>query len=332
MTDYPELAEKKVVVTGAAGFIGSHLTEMLLENNAHVTALVHYNSNSQIGWLKEIRQHPNLNIVAGDVRDPFQMSKLLANAEIVFHLAALIGIPYSYKAPQSYLETNIQGTLNLLEAAKLNGVGKLIVTSTSEVYGTAITVPIDEKHPLQAQSPYSATKIAADMLAKSYAASFNLPVTIVRPFNTFGPRQSLRAVIPAIILQAMRGNVISLGDLAPVRDFNYVTDTASGFIAAAIHGRNDASIYNLATGIAHSIGDTAALIGQIMGLTLEIRHENERTRPPDSEVMKLLGDSQKAAAEIKWIPEHSFKQGLEKTINWLKSNAHTYDDPQKFKS
>lgn len=319
-----DFSGKKVLVTGAAGFIGSHLTEELLRQGAEVTALVRYNSRSDNGWLKAAADHERLTIVSGDIRDPFQVERLVAEAQSIFHLAALIGIPFSYAAPQSYIETNVTGTLNILEAARRHKTARVILTSTSEVYGTAITVPIDEQHPLQAQSPYSASKIAADMLGKAYSCSFNLPVTIVRPFNTYGPRQSLRAVIPAIIMQALQSKTIKLGDLRPVRDFNFVTDTARGFIAAALHGKTDASIYNLASGTAYSIGETAAMIAQHLQMDFAICQEEMRIRPAGSEVMRLLGDAGKATQELGWKPQVNLLQGLAQTIAWLKSNQHEY--------
>lgn len=323
---------RKVVVTGAGGFIGSHLTEALLAQNARVTALVRYNSRSDIGWLAEAVANPNLTIVSGDIRDPFQVNRLLEDTDTVFHLAALIGIPFSYTAPQSYIETNITGTVNVLESARRHGIRRTILTSTSEVYGTAIRVPIDEDHPLQAQSPYSASKIAADMLGKSYACSFGLPVTIVRPFNTFGPRQSLRAVIPTIIAQALNGRRIKLGDTRPERDFNFVADTVAGFIAAAAEGSPDAEIYNLATGKAHTIGETAAAIAGLFGSDIEIEHDEQRDRPADSEVMRLLGSADKARKQLNWQPQVSFSEGLSRTIAWVEKNLASYGDTRNFKS
>ncbi|MBU1109525.1 MAG: SDR family NAD(P)-dependent oxidoreductase [Candidatus Riflebacteria bacterium] len=324
------LTGKKVVVTGAAGFIGSHLTEKLLATGAQVTVLVRYNSRSEIGWLKQCAENKNLKIVSGDIRDPFLVRNLLEGADTVFHLAALIAIPFSYVAPQSYVETNINGTLNVLEAAKTHKLGKIILTSTSEVYGTALKVPIDEDHPLQAQSPYSASKIAADMMGKAYACSFDLPVVIVRPFNTYGPRQSLRAVIPAIIRQALDSHQVRLGDLRPVRDFNFVGDTVNGFIAAAASNYCKGEIFNLATGSSVSIGETVELIGKLMTKELEIVHEDQRARPKDSEVMVLRGNSDKARTLLGWQPEHSLEQGLKQTIDWLEKNRHEYLQPQKF--
>ena len=332
MNKIENLTNKKVLVTGAAGFIASHLTEMLLQKGAKVTAFVKYNSTSSIGWLEEISDKENLTIIHGDVRDPFQINSAVKDIDIIFHLAALIGIPYSYAAPQSYVETNLLGTMNILEAAKSHKTSKIILTSTSEVYGTAITVPIKEDHPLQAQSPYSATKIAADMMGKAYACSFGLPVTIVRPFNTFGPRQSLRAVIPTIITQALKGKIIKLGDTKPVRDFNYVLNTCEGFIAAALNGNSNAEIYNLASCEEHTIGETAQLIADIMGAKLEIQHDSLRDRPADSEVMRLLGDYSKAEKELGWKPHYSFKEGLTQTINWFEKNIDKYKDIGNYKS
>ncbi len=332
MNNFHKLHNKNILVTGAGGFIASHLVEMLLNNGAKVKALVKYNSNSSIGWLEETSTNENLSIVHGDVRDPFQIDKLVENIDIIFHLAALIGIPYSYAAPQSYVDTNLVGTMNILEAAKSHKTSKIVLTSTSEVYGTAIKVPIDENHPLQAQSPYSATKIAADMMGKAYSCSFGLPITIVRPFNTFGPRQSLRAVIPTIITQALKGKSIKLGDTRPIRDFNFVLNTCEGFIAAALNGKSNAEIYNIASGEEHTIGETACLIAEIMGAKLEINHDPQRDRPSDSEVMRLLGDNTKAKNELGWLPKYSFKEGLTQTIQWFEKNIDKYKDIGTYKS
>ncbi len=321
---------KSVAVTGAAGFIGSHLTGQLLEAGARVRALVRYNSRSDTGWLKELQQHPNLQIVSGDIRDPFQVRSFLEGVDTVFHLAALIAIPFSYQAPQSYVETNITGTLNLLEAAKTHKLRQVVLTSTSEVYGTARRVPIDEDHPLQPQSPYSASKIAADMMGRAYASSFELPVVIVRPFNTYGPRQSMRAVIPTIITQALDGNQVRLGDLRPIRDFNFVTDTAAGFIAAAGRDNCRGEIFNLATGNGVSIGETVALIGRLLGKEIEIVEEENRLRPPDSEVMRLIGNAGKAGQMLGWQPRYSLEEGLRQTIEWLKNNRDEYQQSRKY--
>lgn len=323
---------RTVAVTGAGGFIGSHLTEALLNRGAKVRALTRYNSRSDTGWLTETAGHPALTIIAGDIRDPFMVDRLVSDCDTVFHLAALIGIPFSYTAPQSYIETNVNGTLNVLEAARRHKIRRTILTSTSEVYGTALYVPIDENHPLQAQSPYSASKISADMLGRSYNCAFGLPVTIVRPFNTFGPRQSLRAVIPTIIAQALQGKKILLGDTRPVRDFNFVTDTAAGFIAAASADHAAAEVYNLATGQGQTIGETAALIAELTGTDIEIVHDDTRDRPADSEVMRLIGTACRAEAEIAWKPAVTFKDGLKKTIAWIKQHSAAYSDAASFKS
>lgn len=320
---------KKVVVTGAGGFIGSHLTERLLELGAKVTALVHYNCRSFNGWLEEKAiYHDSLAIVSGDIRDPFQINELLNEADTVFHLAALIGIPFSYKAPQSYLETNLNGTLNILEATKNKKVRKIIVTSTSEVYGTAIQTPMNEKHPLQAQSPYSASKIAADMLAYSYACAFETPVTIVRPFNTFGPRQSARAVIPTVIEQALSCKTIKIGDLSPIRDFNFVSDTVEGFIKAAQNGVTGET-YNLATGKGITIGEMVEAVAKILNIDCSTEFEEIRKRPVSSEVMCLIGDASKAVKELDWQPKVKFEEGIKQTIQWFeKLHKHSQKNYQ----
>ena len=332
MNKIESLKNKNILVTGAGGFIASHLVEMLLNSGAKVKAFVKYNSTSSVGWLEESQYNKNLTIIHGDVRDPFQVNSAVKDVDIIFHLAALIGIPYSYAAPQSYAETNLLGTMNILEAAKVHKTSKIVLTSTSEVYGTAIKVPINEDHPLQAQSPYSATKIAADMMGKAYSCSFGLPVTIVRPFNTFGPRQSLRAVIPTIITQALKGNTIKLGDTKPVRDFNFVLNTCEGFISAALKGNSNAEIYNIASGEEHTIGETAELIAGIMGAKLELQHDVQRDRPANSEVMRLLGDYSKAEKELGWKPRYSFKEGLTQTIHWFEKNIDKYKDIGNYKS
>jgi len=321
---------RKVAVTGAAGFIGSHLTEQLLAAGAQVRAMIRYNSRSDAGWLKDSQQHPDLQIISGDIRDPFQVRSFLEGIDTVFHLAALIAIPFSYQAPQSYVETNITGTLNLLEAAKAHKLRRVVLTSTSEVYGTALRVPIDEEHPLQPQSPYSASKIAADMMSRAYSSSFELPVVIIRPFNTYGPRQSMRAVIPTIIAQALDGNQLRLGDLRPVRDFNYVADTAAGFIAAASSDCSRGETFNLATGKGVSIGETVAIIGKLLGKNLEIIEEENRLRPPDSEVMRLIGNADRAHQQLGWQAQYSLEEGLQQTIEWLKNHRGEYQQSRKY--
>lgn len=325
-----DLFESKFLVTGSAGFIGSHLTEALLKKGCKVKALVKYNSRSDIGFLSEIENDKNLEIVFGDVRDPFAVEGLVSDCDAVFHLAALIGIPYSYIAPQSYVETNVTGTLNILEAAKKHKIKKVVVTSTSEVYGTALHTPMSETHPLQAQSPYSASKISADMMATAYSKSFSLPVSIVRPFNTFGPRQSMRAVIPTIINQALKGDIVNLGDVSTVRDFNYIDNTILGFIAAMERGKSTAEVYNISSGTGITIQNTANKIFEIIGKDVEIRTVSERIRPKKSEVLNLIGDSSKARTELDWKPTISFENGLIKTIEWVKNNLAKFPNSNKY--
>lgn len=317
----------RVLVTGADGFIGSHLTEELVKSGEKVTAFCLYNSFGTLGWIdtlpKEIRSE--IEIFTGDVRDPNGVRTAMRGQQRVFHLAALIAIPFSYHSPDSYVDTNIKGTLNVLNAARELGTERVMVTSTSEVYGTAQYVPIDEKHPFQGQSPYSATKIGADRLAESFYRSFDLPVTIVRPFNTYGPRQSGRAVIPTIISQLLAGQQeIHLGKLSPTRDFNFVKDTAYGFMAIANCPAAIGQELNIATGEEHSIGDLAnELIAQI-NPNAKIVCEEERLRPEKSEVNRLLGDSTKMRALTGWKPEYTFEQGLAETVAWIRDNLDTY--------
>lgn len=307
----------KVLVTGADGFIGSHLTEMLLENGYKVRALCYYNSSNSWGWLDGLN-HPNLEIVSGDVRDSHFCKHLVSDIEIIFHLAALIAIPYSYVAPESYLDTNIKGTLNICQAAKENGVKRVLITSTSEVYGTARYVPIDENHPKQPQSPYSATKIGADAMALSFYNSFNLPVVIVRPFNTYGPRQSARAVIPTIIAQIANGiRELKLGDLSPTRDFNFVKDTCQGFIELS---KCDAAIgeeVNISSNYEISIRETLELIAKIMGADVDFIEDIQRLRPKQSEVLRLWGDNAKMKSLTGFEPAYSIEAGLRETIEWF---------------
>ena len=317
----------RVLVTGADGFIGSHLTEELVKSGEKVTAFCLYNSFGTLGWIdtlpKEIRSE--IEIFTGDVRDPNGVRTAMRGQQRVFHLAALIAIPFSYHSPDSYVDTNIKGTLNVLNAARELETERVMVTSTSEVYGTAQYVPIDEKHPFQGQSPYSATKIGADRLAESFYRSFDLPVTIVRPFNTYGPRQSGRAVIPTIISQLLAGQQeIHLGKLSPTRDFNFVKDTAHGFMAIANCPAAIGQELNIATGEEHSIGDLAnELIAQI-NPSAKIVCEEERLRPEKSEVNRLLGDSTKMRTLTGWKPEYTFEQGLAETINWIRDNLDSY--------
>ncbi|MDE6329888.1 MAG: NAD-dependent 4,6-dehydratase LegB [Muribaculaceae bacterium] len=313
---------KNVAVTGADGFIGSHLTEALLREGCHVKALAQYNSFNNWGWLEGI-SHPELEIATGDVRDPNFCREFVKGADTVFHLAALIAIPYSYVAPDSYVDTNVKGTLNICQAARDAGVGRLLVTSTSEVYGTARYVPIDENHPRQPQSPYSATKIAADALALSFYNAFELPVTIVRPFNTYGPRQSARAIIPTIISQIASGERrIKVGDLTPTRDFNYVADTCRGFIALA---KSDATVgleVNIATGTEITMADTLATIARLMGADVEWVRDPQRIRPSGSEVFRLCGDNTRIRELTGWHPEVDIEEGLRRTIEWITDPAN----------
>lgn len=312
------MLKKRVLVTGADGFIGSHLVELLLANDFQVTALAQYNSFNFWGWLESIPNHENLNIISGDIRDPHFCQKITRDIDVVFHLAALIAIPYSYSAPQSYVETNVTGTLNLCQSALDNNVSRFIHTSTSEVYGTALYVPIDEKHPLQAQSPYSASKIGADAMAMSFYNAFNLPLSIVRPFNTYGPRQSARAIIPTIISQIANGEQkIKLGDLSPTRDFNYVTDTCRGFLAVAESEKTIGEVVNVGSNFEISMADTLNLIKDIMQSDVEFVTDEQRIRPEKSEVFRLWCDNKKMVALTGFKPEFSIKQGLIETVNWF---------------
>jgi NAD dependent epimerase/dehydratase len=314
-------------VTGAEGFIGSHLVEALVASGARVRAMVLYNSWGSWGWLESLPPDvlANVEVVLGDVRDPRATLEFVEGADVVYHLAALIAIPYSYRAPHSYLETNAGGTLNVLEAVRSHRTPRMVHTSTSEVYGTAVRVPIDEDHPLQAQSPYSATKVAADKLAESYHASFDVPVVTLRPFNTYGPRQSARAVIPTIISQLAAGREeVSLGALEPTRDLLYVADTARAFIAAASAPLADVAggVLNAGTGDEISIGDLAALIARLMDRPLRIASASERLRPEASEVMRLVADASRLRELTGWAPAWTLEQGLAKTIDWLADPAN----------
>jgi NAD dependent epimerase/dehydratase len=316
-----ELKGKKVLVTGADGFIGSHLVEALIKKGCDVRAFVFYNSFNSWGWLDSLPQSllKDLDVFAGDVRDPNGVREAMVDCDVVFHLAALIAIPFSYHSPDSYVDTNIKGTLNVLQAAKLLGTEKVLVTSTSEVYGTAQYAPINEKHPFQGQSPYSATKIGADRLAESYYRSFATPVVTVRPFNTYGPRQSARAVIPTIITQLLSGKTyLELGSLTPTRDFNYVLDTVNGFIALAESDSAIGEEVNIATGVEHTVGDVANyLIAQINpSATLVV--EDERLRPEKSEVLRLIGDATKIKELTRWKPSYDLEKGLADTVDWFR--------------
>jgi NAD dependent epimerase/dehydratase len=317
----------KVLVTGSDGFIGSHLTEMLVEKGYDVKAFVYYNSFNSWGWLDTLPQSikDSIEVFTGDIRDPNGVREAIKGTDTVFHLAALIAIPFSYHSPDSYVDTNIKGTLNVLQACRQFETQRLLVTSTSEVYGTALYVPIDEKHPYQAQSPYSATKIAADRLAESFYRSFNLPVTIVRPFNTFGPRQSARAIIPTIITQLLAGKTeIKLGALTPTRDFNYVKDTANGFIEIAKSQKAIGEEINIATGIEISMEQTANEIIKRINPKAEIICDEQRLRPEKSEVNRLLGSNEKIKSLTQWSPKYSFGNGISETIEWFKGNMENY--------
>jgi dTDP-glucose 4,6-dehydratase len=315
-----------VLVTGAGGFIGSTLCERLVALGARVRALVHYNALNSWGWLDRSDVRERIEVVAGDLADRDMMVEAARGADTIFHLGALIAIPYSYSAPESYVRTNVLGTLNVLQAARQAGVRRMIQTSTSEVYGTARTVPISENHPLQGQSPYSASKIGADKMAEAFAASFALPVVTVRPFNTFGPRQSARAVVPTIITQALAGEVVKLGNLHPTRDLNYVSDTVEGFIKAAEAEAEgvEGEVINLGSGREISVGDLAELIiGKIGGKT-RIVSDSERLRPDASEVERLLADAAKAERLLGWKSQVTLEDGLDHTIAFVRENLHLY--------
>lgn len=308
----------KALVTGADGFIGSHLTEALISEGYQVRALAQYNSFNYWGWLEDIPENPNLEVVTGDVRDPNCCREICKGIDIVFHLAALIAIPYSYIAPDSYIDTNVCGSLNICQAARDEGVKRVLVTSTSEVYGTAQYVPIDEKHPLQPQSPYSASKIGADAIAMSFYNAFELALTIVRPFNTYGPRQSARAVIPTIITQIAAGATeIKLGDLTPTRDFNYVADTCRGFIELAGCDASIGETVNIGSNYEISIKDTLEIIKDIMQSDVEFITDEQRIRPQGSEVFRLWCDNSKIRTLTGFEPQYSIREGLEKTVEWF---------------
>ncbi|PDT03087.1 NAD-dependent dehydratase [Rhizobium chutanense] len=310
---------KKALVTGADGFIGSHLVETLVRSGVEVRALCQYNSFSSWGWLDQSEYRGQFEVILGDVRDPAQMRSVAKGVDTIFHLAALIAIPYSYQAPSSYIDTNVHGTLNVLQGALDAGVGRVIQTSTSEVYGTARFVPISESHPLQAQSPYSASKIGADAIAYSYHSSFDLPVTIARPFNTFGPRQSARAVIPTVISQLLSGRTtLKLGALSPTRDFNFVQDTCDGFLALAACDRAIGQTVNIGSGSEISIGDTVQLIADIIGVSVEIECDEQRLRPANSEVERLCCDNSLIKSLTGFSPRYSVEDGLRATIEWLR--------------
>ena len=320
---------ERILVTGADGFIGSHLTETLVRAGHKVRAFVLYNSFNSWGWLDNCAPDikANIEVVAGDIRDSFAVKSAMQGCDGILHLAALIAIPYSYQSPESYVDTNVKGTLNILQAARELGVKRLIHTSTSEVYGTAQFVPITELHPLQGQSPYSATKIAADQMAYAFFSSFELPVITVRPFNTYGPRQSARAVIPAIMTQIASGHKqIKLGAISPTRDFNYVQDTVDGFIAALMSEKGLGEVVNIGSNFEVSIGETVSLIAEVMGAEVEIVTDESRFRPTGSEVERLWADNSKAKELIGWTPvfagKSGFKRGLLETANWFSKSEN----------
>lgn len=320
------LHEKKVLVTGADGFIGSHLVERLVGLGADVRALALYNSFGQRGWLDAVDSKflGSVEVVMGDVRDPFRSRVIARDIDLIFHLASMIAIPYSYHAPESYVATNVTGTLNMLQAARDERVSRFVQVSTSEVYGTAISVPMTEEHPLSAQSPYAASKIAADQLALSFHRSFEVPVVVARPFNTYGPRQSTRAVIPAIITQALAGGNVTLGATTPRRDFTFVTDTVSALLAAAECDNAVGETVHFGSGVDISIGELAQRILQMTGSKGIVTSDNRRVRPPQSEVDRLLCNNRKAAELIKWKPEVDLDAGLRQTIDWFASNRARY--------
>jgi NAD dependent epimerase/dehydratase len=314
--------EKRILVTGADGFIGSHLTEELVRQGYDVKAFVYYNSFNSWGWLDHSPLKNEFEVFAGDIRDPHGVKEAMKGCDVVLHLASLIAIPYSYHSPDTYIDTNIKGTLNVLQAARELDIQKVVHTSTSEVYGTAQYVPIDENHPLQGQSPYSASKIGADQMAIAFYRSFETPVAIIRPFNTYGPRQSARAVIPTIITQLASGKrKIKLGSLHPTRDFNYIKDTVNGFISVMKHDQSIGEVINIGSNFEVSIGETAKLIAEVMGVDIEIETDDVRIRPEKSEVERLWADNSKAKALLGWEPKYGgkegFKRGLKETIEWF---------------
>lgn len=312
---------KKILVTGAGGFIGSHLTELLVSKGYEVKAFVHYNSSNKWGWLDSSSVKNDVEVITGDIRDMDSVFASMQGCDSVFHLAALIGIPYSYVSPQAYIKTNIDGTYSILQSARQLGVEKIMVTSTSETYGTAQYVPIDENHPMVGQSPYSATKIGADQLSISYYKSFDLPVKIVRPFNTYGPRQSARAIIPTVISQILSGKTeLNLGNLTPTRDLTFVKDTANGFLQIALADGLFGEITNIGMRDEITIGDLVKLIAKLIGTEVEIRSDEQRIRPDKSEVERLFCNNSKILANTQWKPNYTLESGLTETIEWIKNN------------
>lgn len=320
-----DLKQKEVLVTGASGFIGSHLVEKLIKNDISVTAFVRYNFKNDWGWLERFDENENLNIFTGDIRDYDSVFQAMGKADVVFHLAALIGIPYSYRSPLAYIKTNVEGTYNVLQSAREHDLEKILVTSTSETYGTAQYIPIDEEHPLVGQSPYSASKISADQLAISYYRSFDMPVVIARPFNTYGPRQSARAIIPTIITQILSGEEqIKLGNLSPTRDFTYVKDTVNGFLELAKNENTIGKVINIGSNDEISIKSLVDLIIRVIGNDVEIITEEKRVRPEKSEVDRLYCDNTKIKNLTNWELEYDLEEGIQETINWLQQNLDLY--------
>lgn len=321
-----DLTNKKILVTGAEGFIGSHLVERLVNEGAKVRAFIHYNSRSDWGMLEmlPIQTRKKLEVFPGDIRDPFLCKKATEKVDVVFHLASLIAIPYSYLAPASYVQVNVLGTLNILQGCLENNVMKVVHTSTSETYGTARYVPIDEKHPLQAQSPYSASKIGADKLAESYFLAFGLPVATMRPFNTFGPRQSARAVIPTIITQALMGETLKIGSTWPVRDLVYVKDNVDGYVRIAKEEKTAGEVINIGRGYGVSVGQIIKMVESILNKKLTVITDKSRIRPKKSEVCKLICDSKKAKKMVGWKCSYTLEDGLEETVDWISDNLSFY--------
>jgi NAD dependent epimerase/dehydratase len=317
---------RPVMVTGAGGFIGSHLVEELVRRGARVRAFVHYRVMGERGLLEEADPEilDAVEFVSGDLRDVETITRAVKGSDRVFHLGALIGIPYSYQSPRDVVETNVTGTLNVLQACRSAEVGQLLHTSTSEVYGTARIVPIAEDHPLQGQSPYAATKIGADHLVESFSRSYGLPAVIVRPFNTYGPRQSARAIIPTVISQALAGETLRLGSLEPTRDFNFVGDTAAGFIKVAESGTTTGEVFNLGTGTETSIGEVVEIVGKLVGKSLVVEQDPQRVRPPASEVERLIADASKARDRCGWTPQVTLEEGLQRTIDGIAEHRALY--------
>jgi len=319
------MSVNKILVTGAGGFIGSHLAERLTELGYSVRAFMHYNSNSNWGWLEQSSYLKDMEIYSGDIRDYDSVRNAMKGCQEVYHLAALIGIPYSYDSPLAYIKTNIEGTYNILENARLRNFENVVITSTSEAYGTAQFVPISENHPLVGQSPYSASKIAADQLSLSYWLSFQLPVKIIRPFNTYGPRQSSRAIIPTVISQILSGKKkLTLGNISPTRDLTFVKDTVEGFIEIAKTGILIGAVTNIGSSFEISVKDLAIKIARLLNIEIDFQTASERQRPENSEVERLFCDNNKIITNTKWRPQYSLEQGLQQTIDWIKNNIHVY--------